>query len=556
MRELITRILWRATFACITALFLLAGGPLAQSSEVDELRERLEKLEAQNAALQKKLLEQTNQGVSIPAGSEAGGGSLTTKDVQEMIRAALKEEADKKQQAEDTNKGTEAAKKRADEEWKEVGKDLKMNAVWKHGLWLETDDGAFKVHVGGRTQFDIVTVTAPENVMNGTGGIGPYNDGINFRRARLAIEGTFWEVLDFNCEYDFLNTFDDEPLTPHRSTPATVANTPVPTDLWITITHLPFIGNIRFGNHKPWIGFEHMTSSRFLNFMERSYQFDAFIEDGNNGFSPGISMFNTYGHDDNGMWGLGVWKTTRNIFGWNQGDNEWSLVGRITWLPIYQDDGRYLLHVGLGASYRDLDDGQLRLRSRTLIRNSNAVLHNIVAIAQVQGDTQLLLNPELVANIGPLTIQSEYIHSWTSSVNKIIRTPTQNNVNITSRTYEAQGYYVEVLYFLTGEHRRYNKKIGSFDRVIPFRNYFWVNDENHCHLFQSGAWQLAFRYSYLDLNNNGINGGQLNDFTAGINWFLNPNCKFQWNYSYGYRKVDGTATGSYQGFGTTVRFDF
>jgi len=42
----------------------------------------------------------------------------------------------------------------------------------------------------------------------------------------------------------------------------------------------PWVGNVRIGNQKPPISFEHMTSSRFLNFMERSLGFDAFIASG------------------------------------------------------------------------------------------------------------------------------------------------------------------------------------------------------------------------------------------------------------------------------------
>ena len=34
-----------------------------------------------------------------------------------------------------------------------------------------------------------------------------------------------------------------------------------------------------------------MTSRRFLNFLERSLGFDAFIENGNNGFQPGVLLY-------------------------------------------------------------------------------------------------------------------------------------------------------------------------------------------------------------------------------------------------------------------------
>ena len=38
-----------------------------------------------------------------------------------------------------------------------------------------------------------------------------------------------------------------------------------------------------------------------------------------------------------------------------------------------------------------------------------------------------------------------------------------------------------------------------------------------------GAWQVGARFSYLDINDKGIRGGQVCDWTLGLNWFLNPN---------------------------------
>ena len=47
-----------------------------------------------------------------------------------------------------------------------------------------------------------------------------------------------------------------------------------------------------------------------------------------------------------------------------------------------------------------------------------------------------------------------------------------------------------------------------------------------------GAWQLAARYSYLDLTDEGIRGGILSDITAGMNWYLFPNTRAMFNYVY------------------------
>jgi phosphate-selective porin OprO/OprP len=43
---------------------------------------------------------------------------------------------------------------------------------------------------------------------------------------------------------------------------------------------------------------------------------------------------------------------------------------------------------------------------------------------------------------------------------------------------------------------------------------------------------VAVRYSSINLNDNDMDGGQMNNFTAGLNWYLNPATKFAFNYIY------------------------
>lgn len=430
-----------------------------------------------------------------------------------------------------------------------------MKARWNHGVWLETADKAFKFHLGRRMQFDVVGAGANDSVLFGTGGFTRMEDAVNFRRARLTADGTIWENYNFTFEFDFINTFDSGVVTNATGNRNNVEGVPVPTDLWIEATQIPIFGHFRVGNQKPPISFEHFTSSRFLNFLERSYGFDAFVEDGNNGFSPGLMLYN-WTENQNATWALGYFKTTRSIFGWNVGDGEWGPVGRATWLPYYADEGRCLVHVGVGATYRDLDEDQVRFRSRTLLRNGPAVLHTVAAISQLEGDRQALVNPEFVVQNGPWILQAEYTGTQVQGIRNVLRTPVAFKGKAPN-TYYAQGAYAELLYFLTGEHRDYNRKLPGFGRVVPINNAFFVQGHDGARQINWGAWQIGARYSWLDLNDAGVFGGQIHSLTLGLNWFLNPNAKIQWNYELAHRDIpNGTSSGNYQGAGVRFAFDF
>ena len=58
------------------------------------------------------------------------------------------------------------------------------------------------------------------------------------------------------------------------------------------------------------------------------------------------------------------------------------------------------------------------------------------------------------------------------------------------------GGYVNASYMITGEHLGYDRATGYDDRLIPFRNIGSYKDGKR----GWGAWQLAARFSWIDLN--------------------------------------------------------
>ena len=455
----------------------------------------------------------------------------------------------------------------------EVGSDTDLRTSWeKSGGAAFTAESArkdFRVKIGGRSQFDASAFSAgpgPSQPPN-QGGLDPsLADAVNVRRARLRIEGRMYELYDWVCEYDFANQINVRNAT--FPTEGDVGPLTSVTDLWMQLREIPLLGTVRVGNQKDPFGYEHLTSSRWLNFMERSFCQDAFEGPFNGGFLPGIQMLNT-AYDGRLAWQVGEFKNVTNPFGFSNFDGGSQTVGRLVVLPVYEDEGRKLLHMAVSGRTMGLRDGQVRFRSRGEIRNGpSGPLNPIYADAGVLlGSWQNMLGLELVGNNGPWSFQSEYFGSWlyngvTTNKGPYVTNGLQPPPGTPVGTVYYQGGYAEVLYFLTGESRTYSLIESRFDRPIPRNNFYALRDPNRRFRWRlsEGAWQVGVWYSHLNLDDGQVNGGVLNSMTLGINWMINPNARVYLNYDFTYRdfvnvnNVNGS--GCINGFGTRLAFDF
>ena len=565
-----------------------AGGPPAPPPPVESLQEVTESLRREQrrvADLEARLeaLEKTAAPEQLPAPEPAD------------LNADAKDGGKQADKNADAKADTKADKKTA--EPYEVGSDKGLASAWSDAFQAESANKDFRVKIGGRTQVDAVAFTAgpgPSQPPN-QGGLDPeLADTVALRRARLRIEGRMYELYDWACEYDFANqlNINNEVFPTERDAgPVTAV-----TDLWLQIREVPWLGIVRVGNQKDPYGYEHLTSSRWLNFMERSFSQDAFEGPFNNGFVPGIQLLNST-EDGRIGWQIGEFKNTSNPFGFSNSDGGSMTVGRLVFLPIFEDDGRKLLHLGLSGrtmeprkQYLTFDASGLpvgqqiqavRFRSRGSIRNGPpGPLNSIYADSGLlEGDWQNMIGLEFVGNNGPWSFQSEYFGSWlsnatTTSAGPLVTNGFQPAPGTDVGTVFYQGAYAEVLYFLTGESRTYSKLEYRFDRPVPHNNFYMLRGRGRSRRLQvsEGAWQVGMRYNVLDLNSSGVNGGILNGCTLGLNWLLNPNARVYFNYDFTYRDFTSTpfkkdkgvvvpstaydGSGWIHGFGTRLAFDF
>jgi phosphate-selective porin OprO/OprP len=150
-----------------------------------------------------------------------------------------------------------------------------------------------------------------------------------------------------------------------------------------------------------------------------------------------------------------------------------------------------------------------------------------------------VLGSELLWVNGPVSLQSE---AMVSLVNQ------QAGPSAT-----LPGAYAQLGYFLTGEHRPYDRNTGTIDRVMPKSNFAF--DGKTCSPGM-GAWEVAGRWSYLDLNDATINGGTIMDYTAGLNWYWNPYTKMVFNYVHAISDTPAAVTARTDLFGVRAQIDF
>lgn len=386
-----------------------------------------------------------------------------------------------KAQAEEERGGAVAAlPQRVTDVEKKVGKKNFLAAYWKNGLRLDSADGQFKLKIGGRVQNDWAVYSTDKKVRRQFGRIG---DGTEFRRARFFMEGSVYGNIKYKFQYDFAGS---DPFK----------------DAYIQLRQLPLAGNFTVGHFKEPFSLEQLNSSKYLTFMERSLP---------NVFSSGRSLgvgLNRAFLDKRATAAFGFFREgnpadTSTTFG-NSGI--YNATTRFTILPWYQEEGRQLLHLGLSYRHAFHDKGnKIRWRQRPEAHLGP----RFVETPKFHIEDADYFNPEVALVYGPASLQFE----WMSA---LVDRPSGDDI-------QYGGFYVFGSFFLTGEHRAYKTSSGAFDRVRPKNNFDWQGG--------LGALELAARYSMLDLNDEDMNGGELSNFTVGVNWYLNPNMRFMLNYA-------------------------
>jgi phosphate-selective porin OprO/OprP len=370
---------------------------------------------------------------------------------------------------------------------------------------LEAQDAksdALDARLRGRIEADAIMVDQDEkNKLL----YGNFLNAVGFRRVRLGAEGTAGEQVHWVGELDFA----DGVLALK--------------DAFVGLKKLPLLREARVGHQLEPFSLEGHTSSVWFPFAERSPGMS--LDPARNW---GVSVL-SYLDDQRVIFQAGAFRSATDINGADVGDgNDMAYTGRIVVLPMYEEIGEsmQLLHIGGAASQRYAKNDLVTFNQSpqsTLLQTGDNPLIPFVPNIAIPATQSQLYNLQAALVLGPLSFQAE----WNGA----------NLDQIDGGPVLLQGAYVLVSYFLTGEHRAYNREVGTFARTRVIRPFICQDDSNGIGR-GSGAWELTARWAGLDFDSsnlatdaNGLKvGNRLTTWTLGLNWYLNDHARLMFNY--------------------------
>ncbi|MGC8491353.1 MAG: OprO/OprP family phosphate-selective porin [Syntrophobacteraceae bacterium] len=440
---------------------------------------------------------------------------ITQEQYDELLQEAKKEKAAQKAAV---AKQVKAQTAKAAKEYK-AEHPLGVNASWKnHELDFTSNDGNFTMHVGGRLQVDFGGADLNDRMRDAfPTDFGGY--GAEVRRARITLQGTMYHDFEWMAESDF------------------AGGNVVITDLWLTYKGVPWFADVRIGHMKEPFSMEELTSDNWLDFTERSTA-NCFVTANKYGdYNTGVMLFNTE-FDKHMTWAIGGYMQQNNKSGnsFQGGFDNANIAARVTYLPWYADEGCQLVHLGFGFRhlFRSDNTGDWTSTIPALQFQSGPEWHlpgvNTVNTGPLVAEGANEINPEAAFVYGPFSMQGEYFQAFLSNY-------TTNDVTFTNPA--LSGYYIMASYFLTGEHRNYDRNSGVFSRPKLLCNF-------NPNAGSWGAWEIAARYSAINLNDKSLSasndGGTEQDWTGSLVWYLNPNVR--WLFDYVHAHVDSREVGT------------
>lgn len=385
-------------------------------------------------------------------------------------------------------------------------------AGWSDGFNLASQDGKYKLKIGGYTQADgRFFIDDRANALT---------NQFLFRRIRLDLQGTVAKYFDFRILPDFV-------LASNGSFQIF--------DAYVDVNYFP-TAKLRVGKFKPPVGLERLQSATSLQFVERGQPTNLVPNRDN-----GVQLF---GDLLGGALGYqlgvfdGVPDNVNPTTAFDANDDK-DFAGRVFAVPFKDTsiDPLKGLGFGLAGSY-----GRQRGTSSstelpsfktfgqaTFFSYSGAVAATSTAAGKSSSfafGQRERYSPQFFYYWGPVGLLGEYVTSA-----QAVRRDTVDTTNaITSsvaKTLSHDAWQVGVSYVITGESASY-KGVAPAQPFDPFAGTW-------------GAFEVAARYGQLEVDPDAFSKGFASatgsarrdkEWVLGLNWYLNKNVKFVLDYGH------------------------
>ena len=374
--------------------------------------------------------------------------------------------------------------------------------IGENGFSFASADTNFSVQLKGVLQVDSRTFFQDA----GTTG----NDGILLRRARPILQGTVFRDFDFLFVPDFGGS-----------------GTPQIFDAYLNYRYSPEL-QLQVGKYKTPVGLEQLQADQNVLFNERALPTDL-VPNRDLGFElHGDLLEGTISYAGGIFNGVGDGRNSSNV---DIEDNK-AFAGRVFFQPFKTTSIRPLQGLGLGVSgsieamqgtnttgLPNNTSGSLSTPGYLTVGQQQFFAYNPTNRSVVADGGHWRLSPQGTYCYGPFGLLGEYVIS-DQQVALGGAGPRQ------ATRLQHTAWQIAANWVLTGED-------STFNGVVP-RHPFNPGQGAW------GAWQLAARYSQLDIDpaafplfaNPTTSARAAHEWSVGLNWYLNRNIKVAASYSH------------------------
>ncbi|MGQ0578324.1 MAG: OprO/OprP family phosphate-selective porin [Betaproteobacteria bacterium] len=403
-------------------------------------------------------------------------GVLSDEEYQEMRTEARAER--RAQALREANEAEKAAKKAE-------SAPSELNGRFKDGFSWESGDKQHSISLSGRIHADYRSFDIDSTNANTA-------DTFDIRRAYLGVSGKLYNDWTFEVTSDVANSTLEYAYVNYKASDTV---------------------QLRVGAFKMPFSFEELTSSRFIDFQERSLV-NAFVP----GKDQGLMIFgepikNTFGYAVAAMNGSGKNTDEANAV---VDDKDIIVRGALNFAPMASLSDT-VLHLGAGYTMGTMPGNSAPTGGiRTEGRGITFLTVNAPPGAAANSETDReRMGVEGVLAWGPLKLQTEWVKS-----------AFENSSVAYDR--EIDAYYGALTWLITGEKYADFYTLNGMRAIVP-NKLFKKGAEG------MGAWELGVRYSKIDAGEltgaqfTGTNGAEA--ITVGLKWVPVTPVRFYLNYT-------------------------